>query len=416
MTGYAIIGAQWGDEGKGKIVDWLAEKEKIKYVVRFNGGNNAGHTVVIGGQEYKFHLLPSGVLHPDIINVIGNGVVIDPKVLIEELDALEPTYYVNLRISEHAHLIMPYHILLDKLQNPHIGTTGRGIGPAYEDKIGRRGIRVCDLMDKETFREKLTRNLEMKNQILTKIYNHPPLSVDEILREYLPLGERFKRCVCDTSLLLYDAQGRDENILFESAQGTMLDVDFGTYPYTTSSNPTIGGICTGTGIRATLDRVIGVTKAYTTRVGGGPLPTELKDEIGEEITKRGKEFGATTGRKRRCGYLDTVIVRDARRINGFDELAVTKLDVLGFLRTIKICNAYSYNGETVKDFSASLDLDKCQPVYEELPGWEVDISNVRNWRDLHPNAKRYVSRIEELVGTSASIISVGPEREQTILK
>ena len=417
MTEYAVIGGQWGDEGKGKIVDCLVENEKFKYVVRFNGGNNAGHTVIIGDQEYKLHLLPSGVLHPDTINVIGNGVVIDPKCLVQELEEIKSRgYNVNLTISERAHLIMPYHRIFDGIEGDQIGTTGRGIGPCYEDKIGRRGIRVCDLMDKETFRENLLANLQMKSQILTNIYHQNPLSIDEILDEYLFLGEKFRNYVSNTTLLLTDAQSKDQNILFEGAQGTMLDIDHGTYPYVTSSNPTVGGIYTGTGIRVNLDRVIGVGKAYTTRVGGGPFPTELKNEIGEKIREIGKEFGTTTGRERRCGWLDALILKYTSVVNGFDELAITKLDVLSFLDAIKICSTYFYKNEYFEDFPVGANLEECQPYYQELPGWSEAISNIRNYRDLPENTKRYLSRIEELTETPISIISVGPDREQTILK
>lgn len=417
MAEYAVIGGQWGDEGKGKIVDWLAENEKVKYVVRFNGGNNAGHTVWVGSDEYKFHLLPSGILHPEIVNVIGNGVVIDPSVLVGELDSIESRgHKVNLRISESANLIMPYHRVLDGIEGGKIGTTGRGIGPCYEDKVARRGITVHDLMNDGVFREKLLKNMEMKNQILTKIYDQKPLSTDEIFDSYSALSERFRQYVCDVSLILYEAKCKDENILFEGAQGTMLDVDHGTKPYTTSSNPTIGGIFTGTGIRPNLDTVLGVMKAYTTRVGGGPFPTELNDETGKKIQEIGKEVGTTTGRNRRCGWLDTVIGRYASRINGFDELAITKLDVLGFLPVIKVCTAYNYNNKEIKEISSGINLEECSPVYEEWPGWREDISNIRNYRDLPENTKRYLSRIEELTETPVSIISVGPEREQTILK
>lgn len=417
MTEYAIIGTQWGDEGKGKVVDWFAENRGIKYVVRFNGGNNAGHTVCVGDEEYKFHLLPSGVLHPNIINIIGNGVVIDPNVLVEELDGLESRgCEVNLRVSEAAHLIMHYHRIIDGIEGGSIGTTGRGIGPAYEDKIGRRGIRVYDLMDKEIFRKKLSGILERKNQILTRLYNKSPLQTDEILEEYLSLFERFRQRVCDTSILLHGAQAKDENIVFEGAQGTMLDVDHGTSPFTTSSNTTVGGIDTGTGITAVLDRVVGVVKAYTTRVGGGPLPTELKDETGERMQQKGKEVGTTTGRTRRCGWLDTVIVRHASRVNGLDEIAVTKLDVLDTFDTLRICTAYISDNGTTKEFHSGLNFERCSPVYEELPGWLKDISNVRSYEGLPDNAKRYLSRIEELTGLPIGIVSIGPGRERTIVK
>lgn len=417
MTEYAIIGTQWGDEGKGKVVDLLAHMLHINYVARYNGGNNAGHTVNIGGDEYKFHLLPSAVLHPGIINVIGNGVVVNPKVLFEELERLESKgHKVNLRISEAANLIMPYHIVIDGIEGGGLDTTRRGIGPCYEDKVGRRGIRVCDLMDKETFREKLSKNLEKKNLILTKIYNQQPLSFDEIYNEYIALGEKFKQYVCDTSLLLDKAQSKHEDILFESAQGTMLDVDFGSHPYTTSSNPTRGGIYIGTGITPKLNKVIGVVKAYTTRVGGGPLPTELKDETGEKIRERGKEFGTTTGRARRCGWEDTVVTRYAVRINGIDWIAITKLDVLSQFPTLQICYAYNYDGQTIEDFHSGLDLYKCSPIYEDLPGWLEDISNVRNYRHLPKNTKRYLSRLEELNKKRIGLVSVGPEREQTIIR
>lgn len=417
MAVIAIVGGQWGDEGKGKIVDLETRERKIKYVVRFSGGDNAGHSVKRGKIVYKFRLLPSGILYPDVINIIANGVDINPKVLVGEIDELESNgHKINLRVSGNAHLIMPYHCILDGIEGDTIDTTRKGIGPCCEDKYGRRGIRVCDLLEEEVFREKLSKNLEMKNLILTRIYNQQPLSFDEIFNEYLHLGERLRQYVCDTSRLLYEAQLKGENILYESAQGTMLDPNFGTYPYTTSTHPTIGGISIGIGSRDRVDRVIGVMKAYTTRVGGGPFPTELKDEIGEKLREIGVEFGTVTGRLRRCGWEDSVIVRYSSRINGIDEIAVTKLDVLDQFPTIKVCTAYNYGNDRIEDIYPGIDLAKCSPIYEELPGWLTGISDIRDYNRLPDNTKRYLSRLEDLSGARIGIISVGPEREQTIIR
>ncbi|MDI6806884.1 MAG: adenylosuccinate synthase [Candidatus Aenigmarchaeota archaeon] len=438
MTIYAIIGGQWGDEGKGKIVDLIThlyadnEEKKIKYVARYAGGNNAGHTVQVGDDTYRFHLLPSGILHEDVINIIGDGVVIDPRVLVEEIEGLSSRGYRcdNLKISEKANLIMPYHIILDTIEGGKVGTTGRGIGPAYTDKIARHGIRIGDVvdenneLDEQTFRRKLEEILPMKYKFLSNVYGSelekhgiklPKL--EDILKEYLFHVDKFKDKVTDTSSLLCKAKENGDNILIEGAQGTMLDIDQGTYPYVTSSNPSLGGIFTGTGVSLVPDKVIGVCKAYATRVGGGVFPTELKDEIGEKIRERGCEYGTTTGRPRRCGWLDVVALKYATRVNGFNEIAMMKLDVLSEFSTIKLCTKYEYNNGKIDYFPSRLSvLEKCRPLYEEFPGWQEDISSVRNYGDLPENAKGYVYEVEKFVGVPISVISVGARREQTIIR
>ncbi|MEM7826684.1 MAG: adenylosuccinate synthase [Candidatus Aenigmatarchaeota archaeon] len=419
---YAVIGLQWGDEGKGKVVDLLADNKKINYVVRFNGGSNAGHTVKLGNEVYRFHLLPSGILHEDVINIIGSGVVVDPGVLIHELDSLK-NIKPNLRISERANLIMPYHKLIDAQEGGKIGTTGKGIGPAYMSKVGRYGIRFCDIItednnvDEDGFRLKLNAILERENQILEKIYGIGSLSLDEVFEEYIGYAERLKGYVADTYELLYKAKKRGDSILLEGAQGVMLDIDFGTYPYVTSSNTNTNGIHSGTGVRLNPDKVIGVMKAYTTRVGKGPLPTELEDKCSEEIRRKGNEYGTTTGRPRRCGPLDLVALRFAIQVSEPDELCITKLDVLDGFETIRYCDAYDINGKKYEKIPSRTHLlDKCKPIYKEIPGWQCDTTGIKRWNNLPINAKRYIEKLEECLEVPITMISVGPSREQIIYK
>lgn len=422
MSSVVLVGAQWGDEGKGKITDFLAQKADL--VVRYQGGNNAGHTVVVEGKEYKLHLIPSGILYPDKTCVIGNGVVIDPGVLIKELDYLESQGIstANLRISGRAHVIMPYHRRLDEVEEERrgankIGTTKRGIGPAYMDKAARIGIRMVDLMDAEEFKEKLARNLVEKNHLLSRVFDAPGFDEQEILTEYQAYAERLRPYVADTSIVIDEGRKAGKNVLFEGAQGTLLDIDHGTYPYVTSSHPIAGAACIGAGVGPTvIDKVIGVAKAYTTRVGEGPFPTELNDEIGNAIRRAGNEFGTTTGRARRCGWFDAVILRYSVRVSGLSSIAITKLDVLDTLPAIKICVGYRYQGNTITDFPDSLKkLAQCDPIYEEMPGWMSDTSGCRSLEDLPENARRYVERLQELCECPASILAVGPDREQTIV-
>jgi len=418
-----VVGTQWGDEGKGKVTDYLAAKADI--VVRYQGGNNAGHTVVVGEEVFRLHLIPSGILYPDKICVIGNGVVIDPAVLLQELDALAargvPT--ARLVISERAHVILPYHRYLDELEEDRkgagkIGTTRRGIGPAYVDKVGRVGIRMVDLLDPEVLRQKIRQNLEDKNRLFTRVFGAAPLDAEAVIRDYEHYAGRLAPLATDVSLLLNEAIEQGKNILFEGAQGTLLDVDHGTYPYVTSSNPTAAAAALGAGIGPTkIDRVVGVVKAYTTRVGEGPFPTELQGEMGDQIRERGGEYGTTTGRPRRCGWLDAAIVRYAARINGLDYLAVTKLDVLTGLDVVRICRAYRYRGQLLTDFPASLGvLAEVEPVYDELPGWKQDISGVRRYEDLPPQAKDYLERITELTGVPVALVGVGTRRSQMLAR
>jgi len=417
-----LLGAQWGDEGKGKATDILGDK--VKYVVRYQGGNNAGHTVVIGDQKYALHLLPSGILTPTCIPVIGNGVVIDPAVLLEEIRGLNERGVdtSNLKISTNAHLITPYHRTIDKvserfLGKAKIGTTGRGIGPAYADKINRIGIRVQDLFDTSILRQKIEGALKDKNQVLVKVFNRKGLEIDEILKEYLEYAEILRPYVTDTSLLLNQALERGENILLEGSQGTLLDVDHGTYPFVTSSNPTAGGASTGSGIGPTkISRVIGIVKAYTTRVGSGPFPTELFDEDGEKLRSIGGEVGVTTGRARRCGWYDAPIARYAVRINGLTDFFLTKLDVLTGWEKIPVCVAYEIDGKRVEELPASQsDFHHAKPIYEYLPGWSEDISKARKLSDLPVNAQGYIKFLEKISGAPISAIGVGPGREETIL-
>jgi len=417
-----LLGAQWGDEGKGKATDLLGDK--VKYVVRYQGGNNAGHTVVIGEEKYALHLLPSGILTPSCIPVIGNGVVIDPAVLLEEIRGLNERGVdtSKLRISTNAHLITPYHRTIDKvterfLGKSKIGTTGRGIGPAYADKINRIGIRVQDLFDEPILRKKLEGALRDKNQVLIKVFNRKGIEVDEVLKEYLEYAEALKPYIVDTSLLLNDALGRGEVVLLEGSQGTLLDVDHGTYPFVTSSNPTAGGASTGSGIGPTkITRVIGIVKAYTTRVGSGPFPTELFDEDGEKLRSIGGEFGTTTGRSRRTGWYDALIARYAMRINGLTDFFITKLDVLTGWEKIPVCVAYEIDGKRVGELPASQsEFHHAKPIYEYLPGWSEDISQARSMKDLPENARAYVKFLEEVSGAPMSAIGVGPGRDQTVV-
>ena len=423
MSAFIVLGAQWGDEGKGKMTDYLAEEANV--VVRFQGGNNAGHTVVVGDKEYKLHLIPSGILYEDKLNVIGNGVVVDPKALFEEIEYLEGVGVKvtpeKLIISDRAQLIMPYHKVLDRLKEKargknDIGTTGKGIGPCYTDKFERCGIRVCDLMHEDVFTEKLRENIEMKNAYITKVLGGEALNFDEILKEYLDFAKKLRPFVQDTSVRVYNDIKADKTVLFEGAQGMLLDIDYGTYPYVTSSNTTAGGVANGVGIGPNMiTNAVGITKAYTTRVGKGPFPTELLDETGDWIREKGHEYGVTTGRSRRCGWLDLVIVKTACRVSGLTSLAVTKIDTLAGLDKLKVCVGYKFNGEIIDYFPASLeDLAKCEPVYEEFEGWGEEVANARSYDELPENAKKYLKRIEEFTDTKISIVSVGPKRDQTM--
>ena len=423
MPVIAVIGAQWGDEGKGKVVDLLAQQAGM--VVRFSGGDNAGHTVVNPYGEFKLHLVPSGIFSPRAVCIIGNGVVINPAVLIEEIDQLNKRGVDTARlfISDRAHLIMPYHVLLDGLEEKlrggkAIGTTGKGIGPAFADKVARLGIRTGDLLDKEAFLERLRFILDYKNTILTKIYGVSPLSLDEVYSQYCQYGERLAANIRDTVIMLEEALNRDELVLLEGAQGTLLDPDFGTYPYITSSSPLAGGGCLGAGLSPIrINHILGVFKAYCTRVGGGPMPTEMKDETGELIRQRAHEYGTTTGRPRRCGWFDGVAARYSTRINGFTGAAITRLDVLDILPRLKICVGYKLDGREIDYFPANIaDLSRCEPVYEELPGWLTPINAIRQYNKLPSQARQYVARLEELISCPVKLISVGEKRAQTIHK
>lgn len=420
MPGIVVIGAQWGDEGKGRIVDFLASRADM--VVRYQGGNNAGHTVEVDDKRYKLHLIPSGILHSGKVCIIGNGMVIDPVALVEEIRYLE-SYGIEVRsrlkISDRAHLIMPYHKLLDEVIEEHkgelqLGTTRRGIGPAYVDKAERMGIRVCDLLEPEYFEEKVEQNLRIKNEIIQKVYGKKGVNKEEIIDLYLKAGEEIREMVCDTTSIIYEFSKSDKKILYEGAQGTLLDVDLGTYPYVTSSHPVAGGVCIGAGVGPTfIDKVVGVVKAYTTRVGKGPFPTEIFDATGDFIREKGYEYGTTTGRPRRCGWLDIVMLRYAVKVNGLSYIAITKLDTLGGINKVKICVGYRYKGKILTDFPASLNvLAECEPVYEELPGWEEGVSRIKKIEELPNNLIKYVERIEELTGVKAAFISIGPGREQ----
>ncbi|MGH7797927.1 MAG: adenylosuccinate synthase [Candidatus Binatia bacterium] len=424
MANVAIIGAQWGDEGKGKIVDLFTHEADI--VVRFQGGNNAGHTLVVNGQKTILHLVPSGALHPNKLCVIGNGVVVDPEILIEEIGALKAQGHLasdeQLRISEQAHVIMPYHKAIDLARERlrgkgKIGTTGRGIGPAYEDKVARVGIRFVDVLEEDTFREKLQRNIEEKNFYLKAILNEKALDFDAIHDRYTGYREELKRFVTNTGVLLDQKIRAGKRVLFEGAQGTLLDVDHGTYPYVTSSSTVTGGACSGSGVGPqNIQQVIGISKAYTTRVGSGPFPTELDGPEGEKLRREGAEFGATTGRSRRCGWFDAVGVRHAVRMNGMTGIALTKLDVLTGFKEIPICTAYRYEGTSIDEFPASSKvMHKAEPVYESIEGWSAPLGKVRRFSDLPRAAQKYVRRIGEVIGSEIILVSVGPGREQTIL-
>ena len=424
MPAIVLIGAQWGDEGKGKVTDLLSGN--VGYVVRYSGGNNAGHTVITpDGQKFALHLMPSGALSPSAAIVIGNGVVVDPKVLLTEIDGLTErgVDVSRLLISSDAHLIMPHHRALDRvveryLGSARIGTTGRGIGPAYGDKVARTGIRVQDLLDPGILRKKLELVLREKNQILVKVYNRKAIDASAVIDEYLEYAERLRPYIADTRSVLWDALDRGETVLMEGAQATMLDMDHGTYPFVTSSNPTAGGACVGTGIPPTaISQVIGVTKAYTTRVGAGPFPTELFDEYGEHLRKIGDEYGTTTGRERRCGWFDAVVGRYAVRCNGITDLVVTKLDVLSGIEKVPVCVAYEIDGERVTDMPMTQTaIHHARPVYEVLDGWWEDISKARTEADLPAAARRYIERIEELCGTTVSVVGVGPGREENVVR
>ncbi|MFD1832704.1 MULTISPECIES: adenylosuccinate synthase [Streptomyces] len=421
MPALVLLGAQWGDEGKGKATDLLGGS--VDYVVRYQGGNNAGHTVVVGDQKYALHLLPSGILSPECVPVIGNGVVVDPAVLLSELDGLAQRGVdtSKLLISGNAHLITPYHTTMDKvterfLGKRKIGTTGRGIGPTYADKINRVGIRVQDLFDESILRQKVEAALDQKNQVLAKLYNRRAILADQVVEELLGYADKLRDYVCDTTLLLNEALDQDKVVLFEGGQGTLLDVDHGTYPFVTSSNPTAGGACTGSGVGPTrINRVIGILKAYTTRVGAGPFPTELFDEDGEKLRTIGGERGVTTGRDRRCGWFDAVIARYATRVNGLTDFFLTKLDVLTGWEQIPVCVAYEVDGRRVDELPYSqTDFHHAKPVYEMLPGWSEDISRAKTFEELPKNAQAYVKALEEMSGAPISAIGVGPGRDETI--
>jgi adenylosuccinate synthase len=424
MPSTVLVGAQWGDEGKGKIIDLLTQK--VDFVVRMQGGSNAGHTVRIGDEDFVLHLIPSGILHEGKTCIIGNGVVVDPESLFTEIDTLTAKgVHIgdNLLISETSHIIFPYHKLLDVLREKlkgtkRIGTTGRGISPTYMDKVGYVGIRAIDLLDEEVFREKLRINLHEKNLLLTKVYDHAPLDFDEIYSQYTAYGERMKRYISNTEIVLNRALKEDKNVLFEGAQGSLLDVDFGSYPYVTASSTTAGGACTGSGTGPTwIDLVVGVVKAYTTRVGSGPLPTEFPPEADFVDRKRDREYGATTGRSRRCGWFDAVVVKHSVRVNGIGAAALTKLDVLDNAPTLKICTSYQCDGQLIDEFPNSIQvLSRCQPVYEEMEGWMTDTSNIRQYEDLPDNARQYVERLSQLIGAPIEIVSVGSERSETVIK
>ena len=424
MPAIVLIGAQWGDEGKGKATDLLGEQ--AQWVVRYQGGNNAGHTVVLpDGQDFALHLIPSGILTPGVTNVIGNGVVVDPGVLLEELAGLEERGVDTSRLllSADAHLIMPYHVAIDRvteryLGKKQIGTTGRGIGPCYQDKIARVGVRMQDLLDEKILRQKVEAALDIKNQILVKVYNRRAIDAEEVVDTVLGQAEKFAGRIADSKLLINKALERGETVLLEGSQGTLLDVDHGTYPFVTSSNPTAGGASAGSGVGPTkINAVIGILKAYTTRVGAGPFPTELTDEAGENLRKQGGEFGVTTGRSRRTGWFDAVIARYATRVNGITDYFLTKLDVLSGLESIPICVGYDVDGERVEDMPMTqTGVHHAVPVYEEMPGWWEDLSDCRTFEDLPANARAYIERIEELSGARVSAIGVGPGRDQTIVR
>lgn len=420
MPSVVVVGTQWGDEGKGKITDFLSENAEV--IARYQGGNNAGHTIIFGGETYKLHLVPSGIFYKEKTSVIGNGMVVDPKALVGELKGLQDrgVNTDNLRISNRAHVILPYHLKQDLVEEESrgenkIGTTGKGIGPAYMDKAARIGIRIADLLDYEVFEMKLRMNLKEKNRLFEKMYDTEGFNIEDILEEYYGFGQELSKYVTDTSKVLNDSLDQARRVLFEGAQGVMLDIDQGTYPFVTSSNPVAGGVTIGSGVGPTkIDHVVGVCKAYTSRVGDGPFPTELFDEVGDQIRTVGKEFGTTTGRPRRIGWFDSVVVRHARRVSGLTDLSVNSIDVLTGLDTVKICTAYEYKGETITEYPANLRmLAECTPIYEELPGWTEDITKCKTLDELPDNARHYLERIAQLTDVTISIFSVGPDRTQT---
>ncbi|OZI12466.1 adenylosuccinate synthase [Bacillaceae bacterium SAS-127] len=420
MSSVVVVGTQWGDEGKGKITDFLSENAEV--VARYQGGNNAGHTIKFNGVTYKLHLIPSGIFYKEKACVIGNGMVVDPKALIQELKYLHDQNVStdNLRISNRAHVILPYHLKIDEVEEARkgdnkIGTTKKGIGPAYMDKAARIGIRMADLLDRKAFEEKLTRNLEEKNRLLERFYETEGFKIEDILDEYYEYGQQIKHYVCDTSVVLNDALDEGRRVLFEGAQGVMLDIDQGTYPFVTSSNPVAGGVTIGSGVGPTkINHVVGVAKAYTSRVGDGPFPTELHDEIGHQIREVGREYGTTTGRPRRVGWFDSVVVRHARRVSGLTDLSLNSIDVLTGIETVKICVAYRYKDQVIEEYPANLNiLAECTPIYEELPGWTEDVTGCKTLNDLPVNARHYVERVSQLTGIPLSTFSVGPDRNQT---
>lgn len=423
MSTVVIVGAQWGDEGKGKIIDYLAGEADV--VVRAQGGNNAGHTVVVEDKKYALHLIPSGILYPNTVNVIGNGVVFDPEGFLKEVEKLEARGIStdNIKISDRAHVILPYHRVIDTLsENARgedlIGTTKKGIGPCYMDKVERSGIRICDLMDKNIFIDRVSKQIERKNNIIEKIYGGQPLDKNEIINQYIDYADRIRKYVDDTTVIVYEAVKAGKKVLFEGAQGTLLDIDLGTYPYVTSSHPISGGFTVGSGIGPTMiEEVLGIIKAYTTRVGKGPFVTELDNEIGERIRIVGNEFGTTTGRPRRCGWFDVVMVKYAARINGLTALSIMLLDVLSGFDKVFICTGYRTGDKIIEHFPASLEtLGMCEPVYEAMDGWQEDITACENYEELPLNAKKYIDRLEDLIGIPVKIISVGPKRHQTIIR
>lgn len=425
MAASVVVGTQWGDEGKGKIIDILASRAEV--VVRSSGGNNAGHTVVHGDEVYKLHLIPSGILYPQTLCLIGSGVVVDPKVILQEIEALQARGITcdNLRVDSRADIIMPWHITLDRLSEEekqartktNVGTTGRGIGPCYMDKDERVGLRFYDLIHPEILKQKIKETGELKNKIITKVYGGEALDLDAIYNEYAAYGEKLKKYDADASVITFEACKAGKNVLFEGAQATLLDIDFGTYPYVTSSHPIAGGACVGVGVGPTcIDEVIGVGKAYTTRVGNGPFPTELNDEMGEHIRNRGGEFGVTTGRPRRTGWFDAVIIRHAVRVNGLTALAINKFDVLADIPVLKVCTGYKMtDGTVLKDFPVTLEeLAKCKPIYEEIEGFTGDISKCASFDELPEKCKAYISRLEELCGCPITIVGIGPGRDQIL--
>lgn len=422
MSSVVVVGTQWGDEGKGKITDFLSKQAEV--VARYQGGDNAGHTIVFNDTKYKLHLIPSGIFYSDKTCVIGNGMVVNPKSLVTELAYLHERGVStdNLRISNRAHVILPYHQLQDKLEedakgDAKVGTTLKGIGPCYMDKAARIGIRIADLLDKEVFAEKLKTVLEIKNRMFVKMYEVDAIEFDDIFEEYYAYGQQFAKYVCDTSVVLNNALDEEQKVLFEGAQGVLLDIDHGTYPFVTSSNAASGGVSSGAGIGPSkIHHVVGVCKAYTSRVGDGPFPTQLDDEIGHTIREVGKEYGTTTGRPRRVGWFDSVVVRHSRRVSGITDLCLNSIDVLTGLETLKICTAYEFEGKLLDEYPPNFRvLEQCKPVFEELPGWTEDITGIRKFEDLPVNAQNYVKRIEALTGIELLTFSVGPAREQTVI-